>query len=84
MSVRKEFADAEKRLKPAVSNLFEDVFDEVPVRLQRQVRSRPPALSLCHADVHVPCVLLQEQEMRAHIAKYPEEYPTDKHEAQRT
>jgi 2-oxoisovalerate dehydrogenase E1 component alpha subunit len=57
-TVRKEFAAAEARPKPAISELFNDVYDTKPPRLARQ-----------------------EKELHAHMAMYPDEYPTAKHAA---
>ncbi|XP_004349331.2 branched chain keto acid dehydrogenase E1 [Capsaspora owczarzaki ATCC 30864] len=51
------FQKAETELKPAIKHLFTDVFDTVPLHLQRQ-----------------------QEEMRAHIAKYPADYPTQLYE----
>lgn len=54
--VRAAFAAAEKKKKPALNKMFEDVYDTKPQRL-----------------------LEQEREMRAHIEKYPTNYPTKEH-----
>lgn len=50
------FSRAEKELKPPVKDMFNDVYDILPCRLQKQ-----------------------HQECMDHLAKYPDEYPTELH-----
>jgi len=52
--VMQAFSRAEKALKPPVKEMFLDVYDTMPSRLQKQ---------------HQECV--------DHVAKYPQEYPTE-------
>jgi len=50
------FNKAEKRLKPKISDLFTDVYDQLPPHLKEQ-----------------------QEELRAHLAKYPNDYPVSLH-----
>ena len=116
--VRAAFAAAEKKKKPALNKMFEDVYDTKPQRLLEQVRQRLQQRrangslgsgafdtdtqrggggrdrgrdrqrgtstlthSLTHSLTHTDGCLcpLQEREMRAHIEKYPTNYPTKEH-----
>ena len=54
--VKEAFAAADERPKPPLSDLFEDVYAEVPPHLEKQ-----------------------QEELKAHVAKYPNEYPTGGH-----
>lgn len=53
LAVMKAMEQAERRPKPPLEELFQDVYHQVPPHLQRQ-----------------------EQELRAHIRKYPDRYET--------
>ncbi|XP_033733719.1 2-oxoisovalerate dehydrogenase subunit alpha, mitochondrial-like [Pecten maximus] len=55
--IMEAFARAEKRKRPNPEFLFTDVYDDVPLHLQKQM-----------------------DDMKKHVAKYPQHYPTDAHD----